>query len=641
MEIKKYVLSLSVVVGFLVSAVSQPTFLEGQDPKPEGATWQKNELMSDEFDGSSLNFEKWDDQSPQWKGRQPAYFSTNAVSVADGSLQITASKDLSTQEQNENPGYTMQGGLVRSITKATYGYYETRMKANTTFMSSTFWLINKRSEFTGCDNRVTELDVTENVGVNSGDPSRDWVNQNIVSINSNTHSRGVTGNPGCGIAETFVGGKTPIGEAASADYHIYGVWWKNATEMIFFLDGKQVHSVTPPADFDLGMYLRMVVETYDWNPPNPTLIDGLRQDGLDNSLEDRTTYYDWTRSWRLIDENTPVVDEEVGCHLVPQNLPIQTTFDIDITYVTGQDRDLVVELWKDDLIGQGTALVGLGQGTRSVEIDLDEIPELGSDYSIKASLRPVGGGPSENLETCIKEGIAIDTSSYNLLRNFDFETGDLSLWSSWGNVSINTDNQHRGSYGVTVEGAGAPFQIVPVKANTTYTLSAWSKVAQEGHFAYLGVKDHDAGESATQVDSLEYQRNSHTFTTGPNATSAQIYFYCPDAAYQVWGDDFELVEGEVALTTDTKEEKELLELDKLAKIFPNPVIKGQDLTIQALGQAPLEIKVYDVSGRIIKVDSTTTKEHVIASRVFDKAGIYFVHLIAESSSTVAKVLVVE
>ncbi len=307
-------LLLSVVAFFLfaTTALAQPTFNPGQDPKPAGKKWEKIENMSDEFNGTSLNTAKWDNQSPQWKGRKPAYFSVNAVKVEGGNLKITAKKSLTSQEQQQNPGYFLQGGLVRSLNKATYGYYETRMKANKTFMSSTFWLINKRNEFTGCDERTTELDVTENVGINSGDPNRNWVNENIVSINSNTHSRGVVGNPGCGITETFIGDKSPIGEPAYVNYHVYGVWWKNANELVFFLDGQEVYRITPPADFDLGMYLRMVVETYDWNPPNTTLVNGKRQDGLDDTEANRTTFYDWTRSWRLVDDNNPVAQGPFG-----------------------------------------------------------------------------------------------------------------------------------------------------------------------------------------------------------------------------------------------------------------------------------------------------------------------------------------
>jgi len=80
------------------------------------------------------------------------------------------------------------------------------------------------------------------------------------------------------------------------DFHVYGVWWKNKDEVLFFLDGKLIGKVNPPADYDIEMHLRMVVETYDWNP---VPADG----GMTGSKEDRTTTYNWVRTWKLVDNN--------------------------------------------------------------------------------------------------------------------------------------------------------------------------------------------------------------------------------------------------------------------------------------------------------------------------------------------------
>jgi len=138
---KKLTYRLFAIVYLLcaIQAFAQPT-------PPNGKKWEKIENMSDEFNGSSLNTSKWADQDPQWEGRPPARFEKSAVKVAGGNLQVTASR-----KSNPSGRWTHNGGLVRSKIKNTYGYYEVRMKANKTFMSSTFWLINKRNEFQGCD----------------------------------------------------------------------------------------------------------------------------------------------------------------------------------------------------------------------------------------------------------------------------------------------------------------------------------------------------------------------------------------------------------------------------------------------------------------------------------------------------------
>jgi len=261
--------------------------LLAQPTPPNGKKWEKIESMSDEFNGSSLNGSKWAVNDPQWEGRRPARFESSSVSVGGGNLKISASK-----KSNSFSGWTHNGGLVRSKTRQRYGYYETRMKANKTFMSSTFWLINKRNEFSGCDARVTELDVTENVGANTG--GKPWITRNMRTLNANTHSRNTSCNTPTGIR----GNKAEIGEFAYQGYHTYGVWWKNARELLFYLDGKFVFQITPAADFNLPMYLRMVVETYNWNPPKGG------QDGMNDSQANRTTYYDWVRSYKLVNGNS-------------------------------------------------------------------------------------------------------------------------------------------------------------------------------------------------------------------------------------------------------------------------------------------------------------------------------------------------
>ncbi|MEM6830009.1 MAG: carbohydrate-binding protein [Bacteroidota bacterium] len=282
----------------LTLAVSTLTLAEPPEA-PDGKRWTIVGNMTDEFNGNSLNLDKWGINSTGWRGRPPGRFLEDNVRVSGGSLQLTASK-LDNPFPVENPSpedlyqtWTHGGALVASNHRATYGYYETRMRANKTFMSSTFWLINRRGEGTDCDLRVTELDITETVGWNSSD--RNFVFTTMSSMNSNTHSRQTN------CESTPVGsqgGKAEIGENAYENYHIYGVWWKSKDELLFYLNNEYQYTIKPPADFDLPMYLRMVVETYNWNAPNPG------NDGIDGSLAERTTYYDWTRTWELVDEDT-------------------------------------------------------------------------------------------------------------------------------------------------------------------------------------------------------------------------------------------------------------------------------------------------------------------------------------------------
>ncbi len=266
----------------------RPSFQTGDDPKPSHAQWQLVEALSDEFAGNSLDLSKWRNTDPHgWIGRAPGLFKKNTVSVDEGNMRITNYK-LSAPETHNGKEFTHAGGHLTSENKAQVGYYfEARMKAGKTFMSSTFWLINYRNDSEGCDRRTTELDIQECVGYINNDAK--WAKDFDQSMHSNTHSRNIS----CEEAKGSRGQNALTGGKVWEDYHTYGAWWKSPTEIQFFLDGKYLESVEPYADFDLPMHIKLVSETYDWNP---VPADG----GMNGSWEDRTTFYDWVRTWKLI-----------------------------------------------------------------------------------------------------------------------------------------------------------------------------------------------------------------------------------------------------------------------------------------------------------------------------------------------------
>ncbi len=267
-----------------------PYFLKGEDPKPKGSKWKKIKTMSDEFNKDKVNENKWQISGQGWIGRPPGLFQAENIKLAEGKLQITAKK-LPKPIIKNGKTFTHGGGYVGSRSGMTYGYYECRMKANKTFMSSTFWLINEKRNANFCDRRTTELDIQECFGERTS--KQGFTIKFDEFMNSNTHSRHIP--DGCDFVKGTVPAKASIGSKVYDDYHVYAVWWKSKDEILFFLDGKFQSKVKPKADFNLKMYLRMVVETYNWNP---VPVDG----GMNASVEDRTTSYDWVRSWKLIDK---------------------------------------------------------------------------------------------------------------------------------------------------------------------------------------------------------------------------------------------------------------------------------------------------------------------------------------------------
>lgn len=271
-----------------ISAQKGPHFLKGQDPKAANQKWELVKNMSDEFNGNKVDESKWQISGQGWIGRAPGLFQAENITVSDGSLKITT-RLLPEPIVKQNKTFTHGGGYVGSRNAMKYGYYECEMKANKTFMSSTFWLINEPKELQGCDKRTTELDIQECVGqiVNTAE----WMKNFDQSMNSNTHSRNIP--EGCNYEKGSNKAGGLMNGKVYDDYHVYGVWWKSKDEVLFFLDGKFINKVKPPADYDIEMYLRMVVETYDWNKAPE---DG----GMNGSKEDRTTTYNWVRSWKLV-----------------------------------------------------------------------------------------------------------------------------------------------------------------------------------------------------------------------------------------------------------------------------------------------------------------------------------------------------
>ncbi len=345
--------------------LAQPLFLPNQDPKPSDKEWVKIEQLSDEFDGVALDEIKWQNtDAKRWRGRAPGIFKQDVISLGDNNLRVTCYQ-LETPEIVSGDTFTHAGGNLYSKFPAQVGYYfECRMKANKTFMSSTFWLINNRGDGSGCDVRTTELDIQECVGQVTTTAS--WAQSFDASIHSNTHSR----NTSCQNTPTgSEGGNAPTDKKVWADYHVYGAWWKSPTEIEFYLDGEKVYSVTPASEFNLPMYLRLVTETYNWNP---VPADG----GMTGTWEERTTYYDWVRSWELKEKLNTNVPEPVNpsINVFPNPatgglLSVKLSKGAEPTPI--KLRDVYGRLLKTQFTNQGEATIqldGLSNGVYFIEI---------------------------------------------------------------------------------------------------------------------------------------------------------------------------------------------------------------------------------------------------------------------------------
>lgn len=275
-------------------APARPFFGEGQDPRPVGMAWDKVEAMSDDFDGPALDRTKWQDQPAGngwvWIGRPPALFKASNVTIRDGKMAVTVGK-LDAPVVLGQRVFTHQGAIVRSLNAGQVGwYFECRMKANQTVMSSTFWLMTK-----GHTRKKLELDIQECVG-RTTDLTEDWGKHWDRIFHSNAIHRKNQYNPESRRVQACVKTETRNWER----YYVYGAWWKSPEEIQCFLDGEYVYSLRPTIEWTVPAYIQMAIETYDWNP--------IPRDGClveTGTWEQRTTLYDWVRAWELVPEAPP------------------------------------------------------------------------------------------------------------------------------------------------------------------------------------------------------------------------------------------------------------------------------------------------------------------------------------------------
>ena len=104
-----------------------------------------------------------------------------------------------------------------------------------------------------------------------------------------------------------------------------------------------------------------------------------------------------------------------------------------------------------------------------------------------------------------------------------------------------SNQANNGTYALKIKGLGASnFTIENLTPNTQYELSAFTKVVGNQGVNF-GVKEFNGTtDQAISVTSQVYEKKTHTFTTGPNNTSAQIYWYSANTNGEGYIDDISL-----------------------------------------------------------------------------------------------------
>lgn len=417
---QKVILYSVLILALTISSFAQPA--------PEaGKRWIVVPELTDEFEGTVLNTEKWTTNHNAhpvliWPGRQPAVFHPDKVKVDSGKITIEVGKlpnPIQVYKYGRYITYEYYGGCIRGFTPVRAGqYYECEAKMNRTEMGGGFWMAAPHS----CG-KVREIDITESVGIITDQTAgwaRDW--DHIM------HSNGFYTRPDCSET-TQTSNKINLPTKNYEKFYRYGFWWKGQGELLFYVNGEYVYSIKLPDDSDRELYLQYDIEAYDWNP---FPADGGRV--THGSLEERTTHLNYIHTFKLVDADDPGIQgsevfdiyrEELMLDSTLTVLTTGSTLSIPLTYKANEDREIHLKLFnsQDELVGEDLVSAYAGYSNQVYEIDLGSVPAAGAGYTLYADIRPVH---SPDTDTIMSDNIGLELLEPSVLtiQVLDEETND-------------------------------------------------------------------------------------------------------------------------------------------------------------------------------------------------------------------------
>lgn len=215
--------------------------------------------LSDEFDGTSLDTNKWWPNNPAWLGREPSYFHVNNVEVKNGNLLIHQRKERFPDMPER---FTYTTGAIKSKMLVKYGYFEIRCKTMPAYATSAFWFYHNTDKY------WTEIDVFEILGTK--EPKTVYMTLHVMPPSLEKHLQS--------------GDKWTGPDNLYENFHTYAVDW-NKDEIIFYVDSVVRRKVANTYWHDL-LYLNIDSEIM------PEWI------GFDDSYLPATYTIDYVRAWK-------------------------------------------------------------------------------------------------------------------------------------------------------------------------------------------------------------------------------------------------------------------------------------------------------------------------------------------------------
>ena len=195
--------------------------------------WVLNAEMSDEFEVSVLDEDKWQIQGKDgfyrsnFIGRAPSQFSVNNVEVIDGKLKIISKwePDFNFSDKTQTVNGTVYEyenittAAVSSKQVFQYGYMEIKSKSANSQVTSSFWTTNLKSATI-----KSELDMFESFGGHKTNAAwRKRLKFNIISWDPNNQGQVYTDN-------------IQADNNTADDFHVYGFEWTDEYIKVY-IDG--------------------------------------------------------------------------------------------------------------------------------------------------------------------------------------------------------------------------------------------------------------------------------------------------------------------------------------------------------------------------------------------------------------------
>ncbi len=189
--------------------------------------WVKFEPMWDEFNGSTLDTNKWTVGMYWWQGRQPAWFNPQNVMVQNGQLHLTMRREVVPAEMRSKGYHDYSSAALHTKARSSYGYYEVKARPMNSGGSSSFWFQQEDSKvFPGW---ATEVDVFELCGKSAVHDRRYYMTLHVSATPEEKR-------------HWQVGSYWESPWRFAHDYHVFGFDW-DREELRWYIDGVLVHTV--------------------------------------------------------------------------------------------------------------------------------------------------------------------------------------------------------------------------------------------------------------------------------------------------------------------------------------------------------------------------------------------------------------